>query len=179
MADMNSGNIAARAKQLAQPLAEAIGLTLWDVRFLKEGANWYLRFWIDKPGGVDLDDCEAMSRALDEPLDDANLIVQAYHLEVCSPGIERELTREEHFSQFVGSLVTVKISHPAEEVVGTLEGHEGKGITLRLEDGTTRTILRTKTTVVRLYDVFEDDGEEEEFDEELEDDDDLEATSES
>jgi len=178
MADVNSGSIAARAKQLALPLAEALGLTLWDVRFLKEGASWYLRFWIDKPGGVDLDDCEAMSRALDEPLDEANLIAQAYHLEVCSPGIERELTREEHFGQFVGSLVTVKISHPAEEVLGTLEGYEGKEITLRLEDGTTRTILRTKTTVVRLYDVFEDNEDDDEFDEEYEDDDNLETISE-
>ena len=178
MAEVNSGNIAARAKRLAQPLAEAIGLTLWDVRFIKEGANWYLRFWIDKPGGVDLDDCEAMSRALDAPLDEADLIAQAYHLEVCSPGIERELTREEHFSQFVGSLVTVKISHPAEEVVGTLEGYEGKEITLRMEDGTTRTILRTKTTVVRLYDIFEDDGEDD-FDENEAYEDDIEITSES
>jgi len=161
MPEVNSGNVAARARKLAEPIAAGLGFSLWDVRFIKEGANWYLRFWIDKPNGIDLDDCEAMSHALDAPLDEADLISQAYHLEICSPGIERELTREEHFAQYVGSVVTVKISHPAEEVVGVLEGSEGKVITLRLEDDSVRKITRTKTTVVRLWDAFEEEGEDE------------------
>jgi len=157
MPDVNSGNTAARARALAEPIAAGLGLSLWDVRFIKEGAGWYLRFWIDKPGGVDLDICEAMSRALDAPLDDANFIQQAYHLEVCSPGIERELTREEHFEQFIGNVVTVKISHPQEEVIGTLEGYANKMIQLKLEDGSVREIARTKTTTVKLYDDFEEE----------------------
>ena len=163
MPELNSGNIASRARKLAEPIAAGLGLDLWDVRFLKEGANWYLRFWIDKPGGVDLDDCEAMSRALDAPLDDANLIAQAYHLEVCSPGIERELTREEHFAQYIGSTVTVRAQGAGgrmEEMTGTLERYEGKVVTLRLADGGQREITRAKTTVVRLYDTFEEDEEE-------------------
>jgi len=165
MPEINSGNIADRARKLAEPIAAGLGLSLWDVRFIKEGANWYLRFWIDKPGGsrhtnfVGIDDCEAMSHALDNPLDEADLIQQMYHLEICSPGIERELTRDEHFAQYLGSVVTVKISHPAEEVVGTLEGYEGKVITLRLEDGSAREITRTKTTTVKLYDNFEEEEE--------------------
>ena len=146
-------DIAARAKALAQPLAEQLGLTLWDVRFLKEGALWYLRFWIDKPGGVDLDDCEAFSRAVDAPLDEADMIPQAYHLEVCSPGIERELTRDEHFAQYIGSKVTVKITYPSEEIVGVLTAYENKQLTL---DGT-QTIDRKKCAWVKLYDEFEEE----------------------
>ncbi|MDR0530953.1 MAG: ribosome maturation factor RimP [Oscillospiraceae bacterium] len=162
MAERNSGNIAARARRLAEPIAAGLGLSLWDVRFLKEGALWYLRFWIDKPGGVDLDDCEAMSRALDQPLDDAALIEGPYHLEVCSPGIERELTREEHFAQYIGSQITVRRQGAGgrmQETLGTLEGYANKQISLRLEDGALIEIERAKTTVVRLYDAFEDTGD--------------------
>jgi len=132
------------------------------VRFVKEGAAWYLRFWIDKPGGVDLDDCEAMSRALDAPLDEADFIQQAYHLEVCSPGIERELTREEHFAQYLGSQVRVRSQGAGgrmEELVGALEGCEGKVIFLRLEDGAVREIQRVKTTTVRLWEPLEEAGD--------------------
>ena len=157
-------DIAARAKALAQPFAEQLGLTLWDVRFLKEGALWYLRFWIDKPGGVDLDDCEAMSRALDKPLDDADFIQQAYHLEVCSPGIERELTRDEHFAQYIGSRVTAKRTYPPQEIVGVLEAYENKQLTLKLENGETIAIEKKACAWVKLWDEFEeeDDGEGEE-----------------
>ena len=154
-------DIAARAKALAQPFAEQLGLTLWDVRFLKEGALWYLRFWIDKPGGVDLDDCEAMSHAIDKPLDDEDFIQQAYHLEVCSPGIERELTRDEHFAQYIGSKVTVKITHPSEEIVGVLTAYENKQLTVQPEDGEALTIERKKCAWVKLYDEFEEEEDEE------------------
>lgn len=165
MPELSSGSIAARAKKLAEPIAAGLGLGLWDVRFIKEGANWYLRFWIDKPDGVDLDDCEAMSRALDKPLDDADLISQAYHLEVCSPGIERELTRDEHFAQYLGSAVQVRSQGAGgrmQDCVGVLERYEGKVITLKLEDGGVREIARTKTTTVRLWDGFEEEEEVEE-----------------
>jgi ribosome maturation factor RimP len=164
MPEPNSGNIAQRARKLGEPIAEGLGLSLWDVRFLKEGALWYLRFWIDKDGGVDLDDCEAFSHAVDAPLDEADLIPQAYHLEVCSPGIERELTRDEHFAQYIGSRVTVKITHPPREIVGTLVGCQGKQITIRPEEGEALTMDRKGCAWVKLYDEFEEeeDGEEEE-----------------
>ena len=74
---------------LVSPFAEALGLSLWDVRYEKEGAGWYLRIFIDKPGGVNIDDCEALSRAVDAPLDEADPIPESYTLEVSSPGIER------------------------------------------------------------------------------------------
>ena len=153
-------DIAARARALAQPFAEALGLTLWDVRFLKEGALWYLRFWIDKPGGVGLNDCEAMSRAIDKPLDDADFIAQNYHLEVCSPGIERELTRDEHFAQYIGSRVTAKRTHPSQDFVGILEAYENKQLTLRLENGDTLTLEKKACAWVKLFDDFEVEDEE-------------------
>ncbi|MDR2686941.1 MAG: ribosome maturation factor RimP [Oscillospiraceae bacterium] len=154
-------DIAARAKALAQPLAGQLGLALWDVRFLKEGAQWYLRFWIDKPGGVDLDDCEAMSRALDKPLDDADFIPQSYHLEVCSPGVERELTRDEHFAQYIGERVTAKRTYPPQEIVGVLEGYADKRLTLRLDGGETLEIEKKACAWVKLYDTFEEEEEDE------------------
>ena len=79
---------------IAQPLAEELGLILWDVRFQKEGAEWYLRIFIDKQdGGIGIEDCVNMSHALDEPLDEADPIDRSYSLQVSSPGIERELTK--------------------------------------------------------------------------------------
>jgi ribosome maturation factor RimP len=157
--EANSGNIAARAKKLGEPIAAGLGLELWDVRFIKEGALWYLRFWIDKPGGVTLDDCEAFSRAVDKPLDDADFIPQAYHLEVCSPGIERELTRDEHFAQYIGSKVTAKRTHPPQEIVGVLEAYENKRLTLRLKGGDILEIEKKACAWVKLWDDFEEEGE--------------------
>ena len=84
--------------ELAQPIAEQLGLVLWDVRFIKEGVNWYLRIIIDREDrAVDIDDCVNMSHAIDGPLDELDPIEQAYSLQVQSPGIERELTRDFHF----------------------------------------------------------------------------------
>ena len=93
MAKKEKGNTVAAVWQIAQPIAESLGLELWDVRFVKEGADWFLRIFIDKEDGVSIDDCEAMSRAIDKPLDDADPISQSYCLEVSSPGVERELVR--------------------------------------------------------------------------------------
>ena len=155
----NMGNIASRVRMLAQPYADALGLRLWDVRFLKEGVNWYLRLWIDKPGGVGLDDCEAMSRAIDGPLDDANFIDQFYFLEVCSPGIERELTREEHFTQYIGSRVRVRLMRPLEgqrELPSTLLAYDAGNVTLELEDGHDLVINKKDCASVRLVEDVEE-----------------------
>ena len=155
----NTGNIASRVRMLAQPYADALGLRLWDVRFLKEGVNWYLRLWIDKPGGVGLDDCEAMSRAIDTPLDDASFIDQFYFLEVCSPGIERELTREEHFAQYIGSQVKVRLMRPLEgqrELLATLLAYDAGNVTLELEDGVDLVINKKDCASIRLVEDVEE-----------------------
>ena len=96
-------------RDIAKPIADSLGLDLWDVRFIKEGTQWYLRIFIDKEEGISIEDCEAMSRAIDKPLDDADPINQSYCLEVCSPGIERELVRDEHFERFIGADIKIRL----------------------------------------------------------------------
>lgn len=115
---------------IAAPIADSLGLRIWDVRYLKEGSQWFLRVFIDKDGGVDINDCEAMSRALDAPLDEADPIDGEYILEVSSPGIERELVRPEHFDRFIGADVMVKMIRPLEGI-----GKEFKGVLTDYEDG--------------------------------------------
>ncbi len=102
-------NAAERVFDLIRPTVEEQGVTLWDVRFLKEGASWYLRVFIDKPGGVSIDDCTNVSHAIDPLIDEADPIELSYYLEVCSPGIERELTRPQHYEQFVGKKVRLRL----------------------------------------------------------------------
>ena len=94
-----SKSITETVRQIAEPIAKNLGLELWNIKFVKEGPNRYLRVFIDKPGGVTLDDCEKMSRAVDEPLDIYDPIPYSYCLEVCSPGIERELLNDYHLNK--------------------------------------------------------------------------------
>ncbi len=93
MAVSGKMNTAQACTKIAEPVAEELGLMLWDVRFEKEGSGWYLRFFIDKDGGVNIEDCENFSRKIDKVLDDADPIEQSYILEVSSPGIERNLIK--------------------------------------------------------------------------------------
>lgn len=92
---------------LAKPLVEEKDLELVDVEFVKEGTEWFLRFFIDKPEGITLDDCELISRILDPKLDEVDYISTAYHLEVSSPGIERTLKTTEAFQRFIGHIINV------------------------------------------------------------------------
>ena len=103
------GNVVSRVQALCAPIAADLGLSLWDVRFIKEGTQHYLRVFIDKDGGVSMDDCVAMSRALQEPLDREDPIKEAYTLEVSSPGIERELVQDSHFLHNNGE-ITVRLT---------------------------------------------------------------------
>ena len=100
--------------ELAAPLAESLGLVIWDVRFEKEGASWYLRVFIDKDEGISIDDCEAMSRPLSDLLDEADPIDQQYFLEVGSAGLERDLVRESHFAASIGAVVRMRLIRPDE-----------------------------------------------------------------
>ena len=102
-------NAAERVYTLIKPAVEGCGVQLWDVRFLKEGASWYLRVFIDKEEGVTIDDCTDVSHAIDPIIDEADLIDVSYYLEVCSPGIERELTRTEHYKKVVGKKIKLKL----------------------------------------------------------------------
>ena len=149
------GNTVNTVWQLAEPYAKQLGLEIWDVRFEKEGADWFLRIFIDKEGGVSINDCVDMAHAIDKPLDDADPIEQSYCLEVSSPGVERELRRDEHFLKFIGQPVMVKLIRPLEnkrEYNGILESYENGSFELRLEDGTGLMINKKETSYVKLDD---------------------------
>ncbi len=105
----SGGNIAATVRALAEPIAQSLGYELWDVEYVKEGADYYLRIEIDSPKGITLDDCEKMHRAIDPVLDEADPIEDAYHLEVSSCGIERELKTNAHINACIGWRVEVRL----------------------------------------------------------------------
>jgi len=102
-------NAAEKVYTLIKQAVEECGVQLWDVRFLKEGASWYLRVFIDKDSGITIDDCTDVSHAIDPIIDEADPIDVSYYLEVCSPGIERELTRTEHYEKVVGKKIKIKL----------------------------------------------------------------------
>ncbi len=121
------------------PILESLRLSLWDLEFKKEGPKWLLRVYIDREGsGVTLNDCEAVSRDLGTVLDVEDLIDHAYTLEVSSPGLDRTLTRPEHYQKCIGRAIKVKTFQPIEGqkvLTGTLKGIEGDIITIELATG--------------------------------------------
>ena len=149
------GNTVAAVWEIAEPIAKDLGLPLWDVRFEKEGADWFLRVFIDKDGGISIDDCVDMSHALDKPLDEADPIEQSYCLEVCSPGLERSLKRDSHFEKSIGKPVQVKLIRPLDgtrEFKGRLESYDNGIFELLTEDGTKLAINKKETSYVKLDD---------------------------
>ena len=147
--------VAVRVWEMAEPLAKELGLILWDVQFVKEGAEWYLRVLIDKEGGVSIDDCVDLSHALDPVLDKEDPISQEYLLEVSSPGFERKLTRVEHFEAFLGAPIRVKLHKAAEGYGKLLEGElldvtEDGAFTMQLDETTTVTLDRKECASVNL-----------------------------
>ena len=110
------GGIAAAVRALAQPLCDQLGYELWDVEYVREGADYYLRITLDSERGITLDDCETFSRAIDPLLDEADPIPDAYHLEVSSPGIERELKTAAHIAACTGWDVEAKLFSPIDGV---------------------------------------------------------------
>ena len=134
MAKSKGGVTVSKVWELCEPIVKDFGLSLWDVRYEKEGADWYLRIFIDKEGGVDITDCEKVSRAINTPLDELDPIENAYCLEVCSPGVERELVRDEHFMQFIGADIMVKMRRPIEGIgkdfCGVLKGYDDGMVTI-------------------------------------------------
>lgn len=100
-------------RPLVEPIAKANGLILWDVEFVKEGSEWFLRIYIDREdGGVGIEDCEAVSRAMDPLLDEVDPISQSYHLEVCSAGLVRDLKTTEHIRRFLGLEAEIRLYKP-------------------------------------------------------------------
>ncbi len=151
---MADNSTVAKVRELAEPLCEELGLFLWDVRFEKEGATWYLRIFIDKDGGIDLDDCEALHRPLNLLLDEKDPIPQNYIFEVGSCGLARTLNRPEHFEVCIGDEVRIRFIRPhngEKEIIRTLVDYE-KGIITVSDGENEEKIDLSETASVKLYD---------------------------
>ncbi|MEG0978873.1 MAG: ribosome maturation factor RimP [Oscillospiraceae bacterium] len=149
------GNTISEVWKIVEPFAKELGLDIWDIKFLKEGATHYLRIFIDKEGGVGIDDCVDLSHAIDKPLDDADPVDCSYCLEVSSPGIERELSRQEHFEACMEEPVMLRLIRPIDntrDFNGTLKGYENGKVTLLLENGEEMSFDKKETSWIRLND---------------------------
>jgi len=143
--------------QLLAPIIEAQGVTLYDLEFLKEGGEKILRLYIDKPEGIDLNDCERVSRAAEAELDAHDPIPDAYYLEVSSPGVERKLSKPEHFTRYTGHKIAIKLYGPHEgrrKFTGQLTSYENGNLSLTDEDGQVHHFEQAQIAACRLM-VFE------------------------
>ena len=136
----------------AEPIVKEHGCELWDVEYVREGSEYFLRLYLDKEGGVDINDCEAISRAVDPILDEKDPIQGSYHFEVCSAGLERALKRPSDFARFLGSPVTVKLYRPRnglKEIPGILRGYDDGRVTAECGKETI-TFEKSEVALVRL-----------------------------
>ena len=136
----------------AQPVVEQLGCSLWDVEYVREGSERFLRLYIDKDGGVDIEDCEKIHRAVDPILDEKDPIAESYHFEVCSAGIERPLKRPSDFTRFMDSPILVKLYRPRnglKEIPCVLKGYEEGKVTVEAGKETI-TFEKSEVALVRL-----------------------------
>ena len=143
---MSKKKVVETVKSIAEPIVQELGLELVDVEFVREGRDWYLRVYIDKDGGVTLDDCEAVSMPLSDRLDELDPIEQSYLLEVSSPGVERPFKTDRDFERAVGEYVRAKLYtavNGRKTVEGILENFDGETVTI-LTENDSREIYRRK-----------------------------------
>ena len=136
----------------AEPIVKEHGCALWDVEYVREGSEYFLRLYIDKDGGVDINDCEAISRAVDPILDERDPIPGSYHFEVCSAGLERVLKRPSDFQKYLGSSITVKLYRPRngmKEIPCVLRAYEDGRLTVEAGKETV-TFEKSEVALVRL-----------------------------
>lgn len=139
-------------ERMALPIVEEAGCELWDVEYVREAGTWFLRIYIDKDGGVDILDCEKVSRALSDQLDEADPIEGSYTLEVSSAGAERPLKRPGDYERFMGSPVAVKLYKARDgrkEFAGVLAGYDNGDITITM-GGTAVTFAKSEVALCRL-----------------------------
>lgn len=142
-----------KTEELLLPILEKYGFELWDVEYVKEGSNWYLRAYIDKPGGIMVDDCEVVSRELSDLLDEKDFVEGAYILEVSSPGLGRPLKKERDFERSIGEEVEIRTYRAIDrqkEFTGILKAYDKDTITIEYEDGTEGQFSRSDVALVRL-----------------------------
>ncbi len=137
---------------MVKPIAENNGCFIYDVEYVKEGGNWFLRIYADREGGITIDECETISREISTELDKKDPISQNYFLEVSSPGIERKLRQEEHFEMYKGSLVDIglyKAVNGSKTLCGELVGLDGDEVIVKAEEE--MRIKLSETTSVRIH----------------------------
>ena len=142
-----------RTEELLLPIMEANGFELVDVEYVKEGSSWYLRAYIDKPGGITIDDCELVSRALSERLDKEDYISEAYILEVSSPGLLRPIKKEKDYQRNLEKQVeirTYKMIDKKKEFVGILTAYDKETVTIS-EEGQERVFEKADIALIRPY----------------------------
>ena len=138
----------------AKPVVESHGCELWDVEYVREGSDYFLRLYIDKEGGININDCELVSRAFSEILDQNDYIEDAYILEVSSPGLGRPLKKDKDFQRNLGEEVEVRTYKPInkqKEFVGLLEAWDKETVTLQLESGELLVLNRSDIALIRQY----------------------------
>ena len=142
--------------QLALPVVEAAGCSLWDVEYVKEAGQWFLRVYIDKEDGVSIEDCEAVSRPMSDKLDEVDPIEGSYTFEVSSAGADRVLKKPEHFARYQDAEVEVKLYRPRDgrkDFVGLLKAYENGDLTLEV-GGAPMMFEKKEIALVRLYPRF-------------------------
>ena len=142
-----------KTEAILMPIVEEHGFELVDVEYVKEGGTWYLRAYIDKPGGSNVDDCEVVSRRLSDILDEKDYIEEAYILEVSSPGLGRPLKKEKDFKRSLGEEVDVRTYRMIEkqkEFTGLLKDYDDATVTIEMEDGTLKTFEKSDIALIRL-----------------------------
>lgn len=152
------GSTEHRVCELVKPITDELGYYLWDVCYVKEGAMWYLRIFIDCDEGITIDDCERATRPISAMLDEEDPISQSYMLEVGSAGLERELVKEEHFEVCKGDKVRLHFIRSVDgikEITGILSGADKDGVTVVSEDGTEQKYALSDISYVKLYMEFE------------------------
>ena len=146
-------NYEQRTEKFLLPLMEELGFELVDVEFVKEAGVWYLRAYIDKEGGIAVDDCEVISRKVSDWLDKEDFIDESYILEVSSPGLGRPLKKEKDFARSIGKDVEVRLYkalNKSKEYTGALEAYDKESVTLKMEDGSQMTFQRADIALIRL-----------------------------
>lgn len=146
-------NYEQKTEEILLPITEEYGFELVDVDYVKEGSTWYLRAYIDKPGGIDINDCEKVSRRLSDLLDEKDYIADAYILEVSSPGLGRPLKKEKDFKRSMGEEVeirTYRMIDKQKEFTGVLTGYDADTVTIAMEDETEKTFDRSDIALIRL-----------------------------
>lgn len=142
-----------RTEELLIPILEKYEFELVDVEYVKEAGTWYLRAYIDKPGGIAINDCEVVSRELSDLLDQKGFIDDSYILEVSSPGLGRPLKKERDFARSIGAEVEIRTYRMVEgrkEFTGVLEEYDSESVTVSYEDGTKQNFDRKEIALIRL-----------------------------